>query len=116
MLEKQKGNFQKFHFGLYHQKSVKEKKICFPPTTCGILVAESLSARQGNVRAILLNSELGMARNAKNVTLVAQLCGASQGGSNEVIPSRCFSMYACSFGFIINPFLKVRGKYKELSH
>lgn len=71
VLEKQKGNFQKFHFGLYHQKSVKEK-ICFPPTKCGILVAESLSARRGNVHAILLNSVVGMARNANNVTLVAQ--------------------------------------------
>lgn len=74
------GEFSKFSFWpLSPEECEGKKKFAFHPPKSGILVAESLSAQWGNAHAILLNSVLGMARNARNVILGAQPSTANTG-------------------------------------
>lgn len=74
------------------------------------MVAQSLSARQQDVRVILLEL-LVLLCEGMPITwhLRHSLIKPLQGGSNKVIQNRCLYIYACIFG-LINRFIKVRGK------
>lgn len=97
VLEKQSRNWKKKkNFGLYHQKSVKEKKLLF---THQEWCPGSRVCQHGE--EMLMQSCwaecLAWQEMPKTWHLWHSLTQPAQGGSNEVTPSRCFSIYVCIF-------------------